>query len=63
MSDTVAKEVEHAACTICAHMPSPGFYTGCMFQDGLDCNGWTCDGRGQLTREVPFALDVEMFRK
>jgi hypothetical protein len=43
-------DIEKAICTICAYVESPGFYTGCMFNDGLDCNGWECDGRGNLTR-------------
>jgi hypothetical protein len=39
-----------AQCTLCAAVESPGFYTGCMFKDGYDCNGWTCDGNGNLSR-------------
>lgn len=42
--------IEKTHCTLCAAVPSPMFYTGCMFMDGHDCNGWTCDGKGNLTR-------------
>lgn len=43
---------EQAKCTLCAGLPSSGFYTGCMFKDGHDCNGWQCDGSGNLTRKT-----------
>ena len=45
---------QHATCTLCAKVESPGFYTGCMIKDG-ECTdtGWQCDGNGNLTRPVP----------
>lgn len=42
--------IEHAACSLCANVESPGFYTGCMIKDGHGGNGWDCDGNGNLTR-------------
>lgn len=42
---------ETAICTLCAKIESSGFYTGCLIKDGHDCNGWQCDGNGNLTRE------------
>ena len=45
--------VERALCTLCAKLESPGFYTGCMIEDGYDGNGWCCDGNGNLTHEKP----------
>ncbi|WP_047308810.1 hypothetical protein [Rhodopseudomonas palustris] len=45
---------ETATCTICAAVESPGFYTGCILNDGVadgKCE-WTCDGQGSLTRRV-----------
>lgn len=44
---------ENAVCSLCAKVESPFFYTGCMFEDGHDCNGWQCDGNGNLTRSAP----------
>lgn len=46
-----ARQTERAQCTLCASEPSPGFYTGCMIQDGAaKQTGWNCDGKGNLTR-------------
>ena len=45
--------MEYADCTLCAKVPSSGFYTGCMIQDGATKeSGWQCDGHGHLTRPV-----------
>ena len=46
-----------AICTLCAKVESSGFYTGCMIQDGIECNGWQCDGNGNLTRELSRCID------
>lgn len=39
------------ACTLCSSVPSSGFYTGCMVQDG-HAPEWNCDGHGKLTRNL-----------
>lgn len=39
-----------AKCTLCAKEDSPGFYTGCMINDGFGhTSDWRCDGQGNLT--------------
>lgn len=53
-------ELEQDACTICTGIKNrddpkaddwPGFYRGCICQDqGGTCNGWSCDGEGNLHR-------------
>ena len=46
-----AGRLEISHCTVCAGVPSDGFYTGCMIQDGaLQKPGWACDGNGNLVR-------------
>lgn len=42
---------EKAQCTLCSAVESPGFYTGCMIQDGIYSKDWECDGKGNLTRK------------
>lgn len=65
--------LEFAACTLCADVESPGFYTGCMIRDeppreGFNTEGWSCNGRGVLARIVPKAVlgvlpQVELLRR
>lgn len=60
MNDTHQDEsdLETAHCTLCAKVPSPGFYTGCMIRDGVNKgHGWSCDGNGNLRR--PKALNEQ----
>ena len=46
-----AGRLEISRCTVCAGVPSDGFYTGCMIQDGaLQKPEWACDGNGNLVR-------------
>lgn len=52
-------------CTICApgsnEKDSPGFYHGCMAADeGGVCNGWTCNGQGQLTHLTALEIPAGM---
>ena len=46
----IASSKPDAICTLCAKVESPGFYTGCLLNDGEDvprCE-YTCDGNGNL---------------
>lgn len=54
-ADVAQWEIEHASCTLCAGLESPGFYTGCMIKDKAIPGGsdWSCDGRGNLARIKP----------
>jgi hypothetical protein len=42
-------ETETAKCTLCSAIESPGFYHGCMVNDGQVAD-WKCDGHGNLRR-------------
>lgn len=45
------EKVQRGHCTLCAGVESPGFYTGCLINDGqLPKSTWTCDGKGRLSR-------------
>ena len=45
------EKTERAYCTLCCGVESPGFYTGCMINDGaLTDTTWKCDGDGHLSR-------------
>ena len=50
-----------ATCTLCAKVDSPGFYTGCLLNDGHDPgNKWSCDGNGNLTLKLEQCLHDEL---
>lgn len=43
---------DRTLCTLCAGAESPGFYTGCLINDGhVKDSEYDCDGRGNLTRK------------
>lgn len=48
LASKIMEEIEFADCTLCAKEDCPGFYTGCMVNDGHG-KTWSCKN-GKLIR-------------